>query len=126
MAGYNLPTHAESYQEAVRASLRLKDVAPPEISAPLLALVYLSPLDEFFRQAGCEPAFVTMLTGPTGTMKSTLAVGTLPLRTVYGKKSARELQRHQNALEVKGFSLEDTLMVVDDFYPSAYKAIEQV
>lgn len=123
VVGYTLPDHADSYQEAVRASLRLKDVASPEISVPLLALAYLSPLNEFFRQAGCEPAFVTMLTGPTGTMKSTLAALAL---CHFGQFTAKSLPGSfndtRNALDVKGFALKDTLMVVDDFYPSAYKS----
>lgn len=120
---YALPAPAESYQEAVKASLRLKDVVPSEIAVPLLALVYLSPLNEFFRQAGCEPAFVTMLAGPTGTMKSTLAVLAL---CHFGQFTAKSLPGNfkdtRNALEVKGFALKDTLMVVDDFYPSAQRS----
>lgn len=119
VTGYVLPDHAENYQEAVRASLRLKDVAPVEISVPLLALVYLSPLNEFFRQAGCEPAFVTMLTGATGTMKSTLAALALcHFGQFTGKSLPGSFKDTKNALEVKGFALKDTLMVVDDFYPS--------
>ena len=122
VVGYTLPDHADSYQEAVRASLCMKDVAPPEITIPLLALVYLSPLNEFFRQAGCEPAFVTMLTGPTGTMKSTLAALAL---CHFGQFTAKSLpgdfNATRNALEGRGFALKDTLMVVDDFYPSAYR-----
>ena len=123
IAVYALPNHVENQQEAVKASLRLKDVAPLEISVPLLALVYLSPLNEFLRQAGCEPAFVTMLTGPTGTMKSTLAALAL---CHFGQFTAKSLPGDFNAsrgaLEVRGFALKDTLMVVDDFYPSAYKS----
>ena len=122
VVGYNLPDHIENCQEAVKASLRLKDVALPEISVPLLALVYLSPLNEFFKQAGHEPAFVTMLTGPTGTMKSTLAALAL---CHFGQFTAKSLPGSfndtRNALEVKSSALKDTLMVVDDFYPSAYK-----
>lgn len=120
---YVLPAHAESHQEAVKASLRLKDAVPSETAVPLLALVYLSPLNEFFRQAGCEPAFVTMLAGPTGTMKSTLAALSL---CHFGQFTAKSLPGNfkdtRNALEVKGFALKDTLMVVDDFYPSAQKS----
>ena len=115
MAGYTLPEHTESCQEAVKASLRLKDIAPSKITIPLLALVYLSPLNEFFRQAGCEPAFVTMLTGPTGTMKSTLAALAL---CHFGQFTAKSLpgdfNATRNALEGRGFALKDTLMVVDD------------
>lgn len=122
VTGYTLPDHAESYQEAVEASLRLKDIAPSEVTIPLLALVYLSPLNEFFRQSGCEPAFVTMLTGPTGTMKSTLAALAL---CHFGQFTAKSLpgdfNATRNALEGRGFALKDTLMVVDDFYPSAYR-----
>lgn len=122
IAAYALPNHVENQQEAVKASLRLKDVAPSEISVPLLALVYLSPLNEFFRQAGCEPAFVTMLTGPTGTMKSTLAALALCHFGQFTSKSLPgDFNATRGALEIRGFALKDTLMVVDDFYPSAYK-----
>jgi len=122
MPGYALPGHAESYQDAIKASLRLAEVAPCKISIPLLALVYLSPLNQFLNLANCEPAFVTMLVGQTGTMKSTLAALFL---SHFGEFTAKSLpgsfKDTKNALEFKGYALKDTLMVVDDFYPSAQR-----
>lgn len=122
ITGYAFPPAAEGYKEAVQASLKMKEVAPLDASIPLLSLVYLCPLNEFFRQAGYEPAFISMLVGPTGGMKSTLAALAL---SHFGEFTAKSLpgsfKDTGNALEVKGFALKDTLMVVDDFYPAAQR-----
>lgn len=122
ITGYAFPPAAGDYKEAVQASLKMKEVAPLHVSIPLLSLAYLCPLNEFFRQAGYEPAFITMLVGPTGGMKSTLAALAL---SHFGEFTAKSLpgsfKDTGNALEVKGFALKDTLMVVDDFYPAAQR-----
>lgn len=56
-------------------------------------------------------------------MKSTLAALAL---CHFGQFTAKSLpgdfNATRNALEGRGFALKDTLMVVDDFYPSAYKS----
>ena len=50
-----------------------KPPAPSRVIHPLLAFAFLTPLNEFLRQAGCMPKFVLFLTGRTGTRKSTIA-----------------------------------------------------
>lgn len=61
-----------------------------------------------------------MLTGPTGTMKSTLAALALcHFGQFTGKHLPGSFKDTISRLEIKGFFLKDTLTVVDDFYPSA-------
>ncbi len=71
----------------VEAMLRQR-IAPPEVQLPLLAFVFLSPLNEFLRQAGCVPKFVLFLVGKTGSRKSTLAALML---SFFGRFTASEL-----------------------------------
>ena len=54
--------------EAAQASLRFLDIGPWEITAPLIACVYLAPFADL-----CKIDFSLWLYGPTGSLKSTLA-----------------------------------------------------
>ena len=49
------------------------DFIPHPVMFPCLALVFLSPLNEFLHRGGCEPKFILSLIGRTGSMKSTVA-----------------------------------------------------
>ena len=120
--GYTFPEHLDNYCEPTKASYDLKKAAPYDVSIPLLALVYLCPLNEFFKQAGYEPSFITMLVGPTGTMKSSLAALVLNhFGEFTGKSLPGSFKDTANALEVKGFAIKDSLNVVDDYYPAAQR-----
>lgn len=120
--GYAFPDPCSDYFEAVATSYSLKKIAPSEISIPLLGLTYLCPLNEFFKQAGYEPSFISMLVGQTGTMKSTIAALTL---CHFGEFTAKSLpgsfKDTSNALEAKAFILKDTLNVIDDFHPTTQR-----
>ena len=59
--------------QTVWSMMKEKRFAPKEIIWTLIALVFLTPLNEFFRQVFYEPKFVMCLIGRTGTRKSTLA-----------------------------------------------------
>lgn len=52
LSRYKLHDTATNYYEAAQASYNLLNVAPFEVMIPLLSMVYLSPLNEFFRQQG--------------------------------------------------------------------------
>lgn len=107
------------YKEAAGQSLELLSIAPLEIVMPLLALVYLSPLNEPLRKVGIEPSFILFLLGMSGSFKSTLAAlflshfGTFSSKTLPG--SFRDTP---NSLERRGFLLKDILTVIDDYFPS--------
>lgn len=103
----------------VEAMLRQK-IVPPEVQLPLLAFVFLSPLNEFLRQAGCVPKFVLFLVGKTGSRKSTLAALML---SFFGRFTASELplsfRDTGNSIIHNAFTLKDVLTCIDDFYPGS-------
>lgn len=113
---YTLP--AKSEPGAMKESLRSLQAAPLEVTLPLWATVFLSPLCEPLRQAGIEPAFVIWLLGQTGALKSTLAALFL---SHFGEFSNKNLPASfkdtENALERRAFLGKDTLLVVDDYHP---------
>lgn len=97
-------------------------LAPPakkEIIYPLLAYTFLTPLNEFLRQAGCVPKFVLFLTGKTGTRKSTLAALFL---SFFGRFTSTDLPMSfrdtANSIIANAFTLKDVLTCIDDFYPA--------
>ncbi len=110
---YRLP--APGGREAAQASCRFLEVAPWEVTAPLLAAVYLAPFADLLKID-----FSLWLHGPTGAMKSTLAALAL---CHFGEFSRLTLPGSwfstANALERLCFILKDCLVVVDDFSPAA-------
>ncbi len=103
----------------VEAMLRQR-VAPPKVQLPLMAFVFLSPLNEFLRRAGCVPKFVLFLIGKTGSRKSTLAALML---SFFGRFTASELplsfRDTGNSIIHNAFTLKDVLTCIDDFYPGS-------
>jgi hypothetical protein len=113
ISGYKLqmPADEHALQAAVRASLRLLQLAPPPISFPLLAATYRAVL-------GCAD-FGLHLAGETGAFKSELAAlhqqhfgAGMDRRHLPGAWSSTG-----NSLEVLAFSGKDMLLVIDDFAP---------
>ena len=96
--------------------------APKEICWPLLAFTFLSPLNEFLHQGDCEPKFVTLLLGRTGTRKSTLAALFL---SFFGRFTASDLplsfRDTANSIVYNLFTLKDVLTCIDDFHPCGKK-----
>ena len=116
---YILPDTADP--DAAKRSLRLLGVAPQEVTIPLFSLMFLAPLCEPLRRAGCEPAFVLWLAGQTGAMKSTLAALFISHFGEFPDKTALpgSFKDTENSLEKRGFLAKDTVFVVDDFHPVA-------
>ena len=96
------------------------DLMPDEIILPCIALVFLSPLNEFLRQIGHEPKFLLTLIGRTGSMKSTVAALML---SFFGNFSATDLPMSfrdtANSIVHNAFVLKDVLTCVDDYHPTA-------
>lgn len=113
LGNYRLPEPGG--QEAAAASLRFLDVAPWEVTAPLLACTYLAPFADLLKAD-----FSLWLYGPTGSMKSTLAAlalghfGTFDRLTLPGSWFSTV-----NSLEKLSFVLKDSLIVIDDFAPAS-------
>jgi hypothetical protein len=114
LAGYQLPEPpaGEELREAIRASLRILDVAPERVMLPLLAMVYRAPLG--------QADFSVWLVGPTGAGKSELAA----LAVQHWGPSMDRLHLPAswsstgNALEGLAFQAKDVVLPVDDFAPN--------
>src|SRR5216683_2931394 len=115
LAGVALPDppSGAELRAAIRASLRIIDVAPDHITFPLLGAAY--------RAVFGEVDFALHLAGPTGAGKSELAA--LIQRHFGADLDARHLpgswSSTANALELLAFSAKDALLVVDDFAPTS-------
>ena len=120
MHGYGMERSYNRLDIQTAASLLWQPLAPEEIMLPLLSFTFLSPLNHFLKAAGCEPKFVMLLSGKTGSRKSTLAALML---SFFGKFTASELplsfRDTANSILLNAFSLKDVLTVIDDLHPSS-------
>jgi len=92
---------------------------PQRVMLPLLAVIFLSPLEHFLKAASCEPKFITALVGKTGTRKSTTAA---LMCSFFGNFTASTLPMsfHDTANSILSniYSLKDVLTCVDDLHPN--------
>lgn len=118
LAGYKLPDPSDgrALPDAVRASLRVLDLAPDRITVALLGAVFRAVLGS----ADCA----LHLSGPTGQGKSELAAlaqqhhgAALDARHLPGSWSSTG-----NALEGLAFAAAHAVLVVDDFAPGGTAA----
>jgi hypothetical protein len=113
------PPEGEALGEAVRASLRFLDLAPPEVVYPLLATVYRAALGE------ASPVDLSLhLVGPTGAYKTEL---TALIQAHFGSAfNGRNLPGNwsstENTLEKQAFLCKDITLAVDDFAPTGTTA----
>ena len=80
------PAPGEEQVAAIQASLRLLDLGPLSVTAPLFAATYLAPLCELLDSD--RPDFVPWFHGPTGAFKS--EIGTLA-ESYFGRFSRQTL-----------------------------------
>ncbi|HEX8916275.1 MAG TPA: hypothetical protein VF796_28250 [Humisphaera sp.] len=105
------PPEAAALVESVRATLRMLDVAPDDVTVPVLAAAFRPPL------GSCDAS--VFIAGRTGAMKSELAA---LAQQHYGAAMGRTQlpaawSGTANALEGLGFAAKDALLVADDFVP---------
>ena len=118
LAKFRLPEPPEGPElvTAVRASLRMLEVAPEKVVFPLFAAIWRAPIT--------TADFSLQIIGPTGAGKSELAalaqqhygVG-LDARNLPGSWSSTA-----NALEAIAFLAKDALLVTDDFVPQGSRS----
>jgi hypothetical protein len=119
LARYCLPAPptAQARTDALKASLALRDVAPRQAMIPIVGMVYLAPLRTLL--AGAPPDLTTWIVGPSGQFKSEYAALAL---AHFGDFTRLTLPASfvatGNALERLCHALQDSLLVVDDFYPA--------
>ena len=120
LARYRLPRVPEDPVQAMRASLRLLDLAPLSVTAPLWAGVHRAPL------AAAYPIDLSLwIEGVTGSLKSTLVALFL---CHYGQFDRTSLpgawSSTANQLEHRAFVLKDAVFTVDDYAPTGLNARE--
>jgi hypothetical protein len=121
MQKYALPENTEDLHNAIKLSLDTLNLAERSTTIPLLAMIGLAPLCEVLKQAGIEPAFVLWLVGESGSRKSTLVAlylnhfGNFP----DGKSLPSSFKDTSNSIEKKAFITKDSLLVIDDYHPTA-------
>ncbi len=105
--------------KAIEMAKKLLKVAPNRISIPLMALTFLSPLNEFLSQRECTPKLYLFLKGESGAGKSSIA-------SIYLNFFGADFNNNSfpagfsdtvTAIEKKGSVIKDALFVVDDFHP---------
>ena len=120
MSGYSMERKCDPLDIQTAGCLLRMMPVPEEVMFPLLAFTFLSPLNHFLKEAGCEPKFVLFLSGKTGSRKSTLAALML---SFFGKFTASELplsfRDTSNSILHNAFSLKDVLTVIDDLHPGS-------
>ena len=104
---------------AILSGLLQVPIAPRDLLYPTLALVFLSPLNEFLRQAEREPKFVPAIIGRTGSMKTSYAAFLL---SFFGGFSSTDMPMSfrdtANSIIENSNALKDVLTCVDDYHPS--------
>jgi hypothetical protein len=111
---YKLPLVANDPIGAMKLSLKILDLAPLRITAPLFAACYRAPL------CGAYPQDLSIwIEGRTGSMKSTLAALNL---NHFGEFNRVTLpgnwESTANHLERRAFLLKDSLFVIDEYVPT--------
>jgi hypothetical protein len=109
------PPTGQQLKKALRASLRLLDLAPVRIMFPLIAATYRAPLGEIV-----PIDFSTLLAGSTGTQKSELSAQVQAHfgAGFHGKNLPGNWYGTANALEKQAFLAKDAIFTVDDFAPA--------
>ena len=114
--GYSIPTSLGEVNlcEAIRASLRLLELAPKMVTYPLYAAMFLAPLAEL------DPIdFMLWIHGETGSMKSVLVA--CFLNHYGGRFTYKYLPEGWSstwmALEKSAFTIKDAPLVIDDYAP---------
>ena len=106
------------FDEAAKASLRIREIMKPEIATALLGTVYLAPLREFMAMTDVSPAFALFLYGESGTHKSTAAALAMAHFGNYHSRNApASFSDTANQIRGKAFLVKDMPIWVDDYHP---------
>lgn len=119
IGAYALPAPPDGDQErdAVRASLDLLNLAPPEVVWPLLLMTYLPPLE----LCAPRPDFLGVLYGPSDSCKSVLAGIGLSHYCPRGLLDPfpQNFSSTRVSLETYAHGAKNALQVVDDAHPAS-------
>jgi hypothetical protein len=119
LQNYQFPNElSKNLIEDAKKVFQLEKVTHKHIVLPLLAFTFLSPLNEFLRQAKVEPNFVYYICGRTGAGKTILTALFLSFFGHFHKETfPASFKATSSAIIDTSFTLKDTLMGIDDFKP---------
>lgn len=130
LRNYALPASSGDATDAMKASLKLLDIAPKRATLALWALVFLSPLCEWLRQVHLEPKFLVWLHGITGSRKTTISKLYLSHFGDNLEHPPASFKDTANSVEKRAFETKDSLLLIDDYHPivspKEAKAMEQL
>lgn len=121
LSNYFLPSEIVDLDRACKASLNLLEVADYEVTVPLLALVYLSPLLQSIKEVGKMPEFVVWLFGTTGSRKTSLARVFLSHFGDFTNRLPATFNDTYASIEIKANAIKDSLNLIDDYAPKQTK-----
>lgn len=105
---------------AAEWSYNVRLVLAERISVPLLAAAYLAPLREALTLTGNKPLFSVFLVGEQQSGKSVSAeLAQYHFRRMSEVQFPASFYDTSNHVQSKAFKLKDSLLVVDDFHPTA-------
>lgn len=117
LSRYLLPPvpDVEQSREALRRSLHFLTIAPPAMTWPLLAAIYLAPL-----ASSISTDFALWIHGDTGGRKSTMAALALSHFGNFDRNHApASFSSTGNALEMLASAAKDLPLLIDDFAPAS-------
>ncbi|MBP2639694.1 MAG: hypothetical protein H6Q66_645 [Firmicutes bacterium] len=107
-----------SFKEAADAAIEFMGVAVPKIAFSLFGAVALAPCREMLKKS-VPLDFSLFLVGRTASGKSSMAALALNFFGEYDTTDfPANFRQTVNSLEKMAFTLKDSLLVVDDFYPA--------
>jgi hypothetical protein len=116
---FSLPATPENEADAIKTSMSFLEIGKREITLPLMAYLYLSPLTTILP---IMPNFSLYLFGVSGSFKTTLAALSL---SHFGNFASIDSLPNFNdtagSIEKRAFRLKDTLFLLDDYAPSHRK-----
>jgi hypothetical protein len=112
---YCLPVLPENEKEALDAIFSFLEIGKADIFFPALAFTFLSPLTGLLDPM---PSFSLYFHGERDTLKTTVAVLMLSFFGKHTKRGLSNFDSTANAIMHRAAILKDTLMIVDDYYPS--------
>ncbi|WP_281869505.1 hypothetical protein [Brevibacillus parabrevis] len=118
LKNYVLPDFLGDKTEAMKASLKLLDIAPKRTTLALWGLIFLSPLCEWLRQVHLEPKFLIWLHGYTGSRKTTLSKLYLSHFGNLLEHPPASFKDTINSMEKRTFATKDSLLLIDDYHPT--------
>jgi len=116
-----------SYAEAIKTDIAFLNIAKWQITIPLLAMTYLSPLIEFLDRIGIKPSFAMFLYGKTGSYKSsTTAAAMWHFGTFKYNRFPGSFNDTSSGAERGMFDVKDALYILDDYHPESRKDAERM